>query len=103
MEWAVGILAVLVLLLAELYRRALREIGLLVNLALLVLLDGNAYAVQRQGLVDLVQSIEATNALQLSARVSASLSTLAARQNATKLGIAGLLWRLKNETRAAVL
>ena len=89
MGWAVGILAVLVLLLAELYRRALREIGLLVNLALLALLDGNAYAVQRQGLVDLVQSIEATNALQLSARVSASLSTLAARQNATKLGIGG--------------
>jgi len=103
MEWAVGALAVLVLLLAELYRRALRETSMLANFALLVLLDGKAYAAQRQGLVDLVRSLEATDALQLSARVSASLSKLAARQNATKLGIAGLLWRLKNETRAAVL
>jgi hypothetical protein len=99
-EWAVGALAVLVLLLVELYRRALREIGLLANFALLVLLDGNAYAVQRQGLVDSVRSIDARNALELGARVNASLSNLAARLDATKLGIAGLLWKLKNELRA---
>ena len=100
MEWAVGALAVLVLLLAELYRRALREISLLANFALFVLLDGNAYAAQRQGLMDLVRSIDARNALELGARVNASLSKLAARPYATKLGIAGLLWKLKNESRA---
>jgi len=70
----------------------MRETSMLANSALLVLLDGKAYAVQRQGPVDLVRSLEASNALELSAKVNASLSNLAARPNATtsaSLGCSG--------------
>ena len=78
------------------YWRAVREGRLLRNYALLLLLDERAYTVQRKGLHDLVQSINAKNAVDLGAQVHLSLDNLAARLAPTMLGVGGLLWKLKN-------
>jgi hypothetical protein len=101
MAWmiAVAVLALLVVLFHTLYWRALTEGRHLRNYALLILLDETVYAAQRRGLSDLVQSIDAKNAGELGSKVNLALDSLAARLGHTLLGVAGLLWKLKNSPR----
>jgi hypothetical protein len=47
-------------------------------------------------LSDVVQSIEAKNAADLGLKVNLLLNRLAERLRDTMLGVAGLLWKLKN-------
>jgi hypothetical protein len=97
MAWVIAaVLGGLLLLWHSLYWRALREGRVLRNSALLLLLDEGVYGVQRQGLHDLVRSIDAKNAGDLGAQVNLSLDHLAARLGHTLLGVNGLLWKLKN-------
>jgi hypothetical protein len=96
MEWIVGALALVVVLLVTLYRKSIRECNHLTNFALLILLDERVYAAQRKGLADLVHTIEAKNAGDLGGRVNLALIQLAERLGDTMLGTAGLLWKLKN-------
>jgi hypothetical protein len=96
MEWIVGLLTLVVVVLIAIYRRSLTEGRHLRNYALLILLDEKVYAAQRKGLSDLVQSIDAKNAGELGSKVNLALDSLAARLGHTLLGVAGLLWKLKN-------
>jgi hypothetical protein len=96
MEWIIGALVISVVLLIALYRKSLGEGRHLRNYALLILLDDSVYAAQRKGLSDLVRSIDAKNAGDLGLKVNLALDKLAARLGHTLLGVAGLLWKLKN-------
>lgn len=97
MGWIIaGALAIAVVLFFTLYWKALTEGRHLRNYALLILLDELVYAAQRKGLSDLVQNIDAKNAGELGSRVNLALDGLAARLGHTLLGVAGLLWKLKN-------
>ena len=99
MEWIIGILAIIVLLLITLlitlYRMAIRESSLLSNYALMILLDGKVYTAQCKGLVNLVHSIEAKTAYELGAHVNIATIQLAKGLEGTRLDVAGLLWKLK--------
>jgi len=98
MAWIVAtvVLALLVVLYHTLYWKALTESRHLRNYALLILLDESVYATQRKGLSDLARSIDAKNAGELGSKVNLALDSLAARLGHTLLGVAGLLWKLKN-------
>jgi hypothetical protein len=98
MAWIIAtvVLALLVVLYHTLYWKALTEGRHLRNYALLILLDESVYGAQRKGLSDLVHSLDAKNAGDLRIKVSLALDQLAARLGHTLLGVAGLLWKLKN-------
>jgi hypothetical protein len=97
MEWVIiAVLGVLFVLSHTLYWRALSKGRTLRSYALWLLLDEEAYAVQRQGLRDLVHCTDARDAGGLSIKVELELEHLAAHMGHSPLGIPGLLWKLKN-------
>jgi hypothetical protein len=97
MSWMVAsiILGVVALLFIHLYRIALRENRALARYALMLLLDDGVCAFQRKGLADLVKSIEAKNAGELGPKVYLATTQLAERLSINPLGVAGLLWKLR--------
>lgn len=97
MTWIAGGLALTLLLFVTLYRMSLREHRNMGNLVLRILLDERVYAQHRQGLADLVRSIDAKRADELHTRVWLSLDGLAKKLEDTALGTAGSLWILKQQ------
>ena len=96
MEWIVGALALVVVVLIALNRRSTREGVWLTNYAVLILLDETAYAEHRKALANLVHAIEAKDAADLGGRVHLGLIQLAEMFAGNTLGVLGLLWKLKN-------
>jgi hypothetical protein len=98
MGWIIAaLLALVVVVLTALYRKALNEERNLTNYALLILLDESAWKAQRRGLHEMVRSLDVSNAGQLGAQVNLATSQLAARLSGTILGVAGMLWKLKQQ------
>jgi hypothetical protein len=97
MEWLViAVLGMLLVVSHTLYWRALSKGHILRSYALWLLLDEGAYAVQRQGLRDLVYCTDARDAGGLSISVELELDKLAEHMGHSALRIPDLLWRLKN-------
>jgi hypothetical protein len=94
--WIIAALTGVVLLLTKLYRISLRENRELTNYALLILLDEKVHEVQRASLAEFVRVSDAKNAKELGTNVYLATSKLAARLSGNMLGVAGLLWKLKN-------
>jgi hypothetical protein len=92
---ATGILGLIVVMLASVYRLALRENRALANYVLLILLDDGVHDVQRNSLAEFVRTTEARNAADLKISVSLATTRLAEKLSDTGLGVAGLLWKLK--------
>jgi hypothetical protein len=104
MSWMVAtfILGAVALLFIHLYRTALRENRALAHYALLILLDDGVCGVQRKGLADLGKSIDAKNAVELMTSVYLATTRLAERLSGNALGIAGLLWKLKERSGQSI-
>ena len=97
MEWSIiAVLAMVVLILVALYSKAVSENNKLSNYALLILLDDKVHASQRAGLTEFVRACEAKNARELGGKANLATVQLASRLSGTVLGVAGLLWKLKN-------
>jgi hypothetical protein len=97
MGWLVGVLGLLVVLLIALYRKSMNECRDLTNFALFILLDESVCAAQRKALTDLVRTIDADHAGDLSLKVNLAMVQLAARLSDTLLSTVGLLWKLRTE------
>ena len=89
--WIIGALTVVVLVLAALYWKSVRESTQLTNCVLLILLDEKVHAAQSKSLADLVRAIDAKNAGELGAKVNLAITQLAERLSGTMLGAAALL------------
>jgi hypothetical protein len=85
-----------------LYKRALDEGVGLTSLLVMVLLDDEVYKAQRKGLMDFVNSTPAKDAHELSSKVHAAMSELAAKvaKSNIVLGAPGFLWKLKQDSAA---
>ena len=89
--WIIGALTVVVIMLAALYWKSVRESTQLANCVLLILLDEKVHAAQSKSLADLVRAIDAKNAGELGAKVNLAITQLAERLSGTMLGAAALL------------
>ncbi len=99
MAWIIAtvVLALLVVLYHTIYWKALTEGRHLRNYALLILLDELVYVAQRKSLSDFVRTTDAKNAGDLKIKVSLAVDSLVERLgDKTLLGVAGLLWKLRN-------
>src|ERR1700733_9545536 len=98
MAWMLGVSILAIFLLVALYRRSIRQNSHLTNYALLLLLDDSVHAVQKRGLQELVASLDATGASELGGKVNLAVSNLADRLSHTMLGVAGMLWKLHEQS-----
>jgi hypothetical protein len=90
-------LAVVVILLIALYRRALNDTRDMFSLLILVLLEDSVRTARKTDLVNFVTGSKAANASQLSTEVFTSVSKVANRLARTSvLGAHAALWQLKN-------
>lgn len=96
MEWIIGALILLVMITASMYWKSVRQCNQLTNFTLLILLNDEVHTAQRNGLMNLVRTIDAKNAGELGGKVNIATGHLAAKLEGTTLGVAGLLWKLKN-------
>ena len=94
MLWVAIIFGVLLVLFVALYRRSVKESQALTDYALLILLDENVYAAQKNGLKQLVKTIDAKDAYDLGLKVLLALTPLAAKLR-NPLATSGLLWKLR--------
>ena|ERR1019366_10385872 len=100
MAWViVAILAAAIALLLALYRRAMSEATHINSLLVLVLLDENVYRAQQAGLIDFAKTAPARDAMELSFKAHAALSTLAAKiSESSVLGAHSFLWNVRKGT-----
>ena len=96
MEWIIGVLVLLVVLTGSMYWKSVRQCNQLTNFALLILLDEGIHTAQRYGLINLVRTIDAKNAGELGSKMNIATGRLAEKLEGTTLGVAGLLWKLRN-------
>ncbi len=95
MLWVAIILAVLLALFLRLYWRSLDESRHLVNYVLLVLLDEEVYATQRNSLEQFVRNANAKDPADLGIQTLRTLHDLAGRLGHTVLSTTQMLWRLR--------
>jgi hypothetical protein len=96
MTWGlVGILAVFLALLYRLYWRACGESRQLANLVVLILLDQKVHDAQRAGLIDFVTNSKTKNAADLGRAVNLAMGKVAMQMSGNTLGVAALLWNTR--------
>jgi hypothetical protein len=93
--WIIATLAVLLLLLSNMYRISIRENRELINCILLALLDETSRASQRAAVIAVVQATGAKNADELGGKVCTAVTKLAAPLASTWPRTYGLLWNSK--------
>jgi hypothetical protein len=91
----VALLAAAAVFLFVLYRRSVAQRGYMTKYALLLLLDDSACAAQRRWLHELVRNTPTGSAIELGSKIDAATAIQAARIPNTMLGVAGMLWKLK--------
>jgi hypothetical protein len=99
MEIALIIAVLLIIFLALLYRRSVKTDQALRNLIVMILLDEQTYQNQKQRMRDLVASIKAKDALDLSTRVFLSVGQFANQlaESGSSLASHEMLWQTKKE------
>jgi hypothetical protein len=97
MEIALIIAVLLIIYLVLLYRRSIKTDRALRNLIVIILLDEQAYQKQKRGMRDLVASIEAKDAIDLSTRVFSSVGQFANQiaESGSSLASHAMLWQVK--------
>jgi hypothetical protein len=96
-SWLAVALAIVTLMLIALYRRSLKENRDVTHYALLILLDESVYQSQRKSLREFVQATDANGAPDLGTKVYLATGRLASKLYGNTLGVARLLWKLKNQ------
>ena len=95
--WIVAaILVVVLLVMVAVYRTSLREQRALTNYALLLLLNDEVLEKHRTDLAEFVRQSNAKGAADLGVQVYAATTRMVVGMSGNSLGVAGLLWKLKN-------
>jgi hypothetical protein len=98
--WIVIAFAIVLLLMAMVYRTSLRAQRRLTNYALLLLLNDEVLEKHRADLSEFVRSVDAKGAGDLGLQVYKATTKLAVSMSDNSLGVAGLLWKLRTGATA---
>jgi hypothetical protein len=99
MEWIlVGVLVLVIIVLASIYRRSVAECRALRSLTILILLKDDVYQTQRNGIIALVRGAQAKDPIGLSTAVMLALDAFAVGvASSSAAGAHATLWQLRQQ------